>query len=57
MDLAPTQLTTKSCNLKSQVVVLVAAQLDLRAWFSKPCLDFCSLDAELGFLICAISLK
>lgn len=41
MDLAPTHLTLKKRNLKSQFVILLVAQLDLTAWFPVPCLSRC----------------
>lgn len=56
VDLAPTHITLKRCNLKSQLVTL------LLNWSSEPCfpcpvLASIFLAADLGVFICAISLK
>lgn len=48
MDLAPTHLTLKNCNLKHQFVTMVVAEVDLRACFPTPCLSLCFSCCWLG---------
>lgn len=56
MDLAPTHITLKRCNLKSQLVTLLL-NWSSETGFQCPALASIFLAADLGVFICAISLK